>query len=515
MSNDRSWPHPITEYVREWIFDIHSPAFLLVDPDGRVSSRGGALSRYGLNELQEGDPAVEHAYFLEGLLPTGSDRSILSRVETNAGVYADIHLFRVPQGDWVLLLDATEDVAERTQIEQALRQAEERLRHAEKMEALGRLAGGVAHDFNNLLTVILGYSQMMTAAEPAGILHDGARAIAAAAQRAAGMTQHLLSFSRRQLRRMEVVDLNRLTSDMEQMLRRLIGEDIVLTCVLGDGLSCVEADRGQMEQVLVNLAANARDAMATGGRLEVRTANILVDEPFLELHPAFQLRHGPHVSLSVTDTGCGMDEITVAHAFEPFFTSKPVGKGTGLGLSIVYGIIRQTGGDIVLTSKPGQGTCVEVVLPAVAKNPANEPVSVAQSPAGGTETVLVVEDEEGVRNLIRTILVELGYKVMVCSDAAEAMAICEQHAGAIDLLLTDLIMPQMDGGELAGRITALRPETRVLYVSGYAMESFARRGVDLPGILFLEKPFTPEQLARKVREVLALPRGAKQGSQRA
>ena len=511
--NSRNLPPAIAEYVEQVTLDFRSPAFLFVDPEGRVVAQGGALSHYGLQELSTGSRVAEEAYFLEGLLPSDRDRTILSRVETTAGVFADIHLFRVAEGDCVLLLDATEDVAERTQIEQALRETEERLRHAEKMEALGRLAGGVAHDFNNLLTVILGYSQMLVDTALASDSTNAAREINMAAKRAAGMTQHLLSFSRRQVRRIEVVDLNQLISDLERLLQRLIREDVALTTVLDPGLDCVEADRGQMEQILVNLAANARDAMPTGGTIEIRTGKVMVDEAYLRRHSHLQLRCGPHVSLSVADTGCGMDPETMLRAFEPFFTSKPVGQGTGLGLSIVYGIITQTGGDVRLTSEPGVGTRVEILLPAVNSTVTPEPAAEEMRGPRGSETVLVVEDEEGVRNLIRAILSTFGYRVLEYSEASEALAFCEQYPGTIDLLVTDLIMPRMDGRELARRIRIIRRELPVLYVSGYAVEGFANRGANLPGSLFLEKPFTPGRLAAKVREALARRKTMQLGSQ--
>jgi signal transduction histidine kinase len=502
LDKDRAWPPALSSYLEKWIRDYHSPAFLFTDAKGRVISKGGLLSRYGLKDLEEGEPAVERAYFLEGLLPADRDRSILSRVETTAGVFADIHLFREGTGDCVLLLDVSGYVAERTQIEQALRQTEEQLRLADKMEALGRLAGGVAHDFNNLLTVILGYACMLEDAALSGKYQEALREIALAARRATEMTQGLLSFSRRQVRQIEVLDLNELISGLHQLLRRLIGEDVVLTVDLDPALGCVEANRGQIEQILVNLAANARDAMPMGGRLEIRTTSVMVDEAFHRANANSPLRPGPHVRLSVSDNGCGMDAETMARVFEPFFTSKPLGRGTGLGLSIVYGIIAQTGGDIKLSSEVGRGTRVDIFLPAAPKTVDPKPPEVEIPVISGTETILLVEDEERVRNLVGAILNGLGYVVLECSGPAEAIARCERYAGELHLLVTDLIMPQMDGSELAGRILSLRPGTRVLYVSGYAVESFARRGMNLPGNVLLEKPFTPALLAKRVREAL-------------
>ncbi len=499
MEEQSTWPPAVAEYIQSWILEQRSPAFLLIDGDGRVVGSGGSLPRYGAEQAETGT-AAELFCCLEGMLPLDGERCVLSRVETAAGVFADIHLFRTPDGDCALLLDATEDVAERTRIEQALRQTEERLRHAEKMEALGRLAGGVAHDFNNLLTVILGYSsQMATDPMSPDELKAAAQEVKQAAERAAVMTSHLLSFSRRQVRRVEVLDLNAVISGVERMVRRLIGEDIRLETKLDPTLGCVEADRGQIEQILVNLAANARDAMPKGGSLTIRTGSVDIDAD----HALSRLRHGRYVSLSVTDTGCGMDAETMSRVFEPFFTRRTSGQGTGLGLSIVYGIVSQSGGEVDLSSEVGRGTCVNVLLPAVAKT-----LPVARSAqegafARGTETILVVEDEDGVRKLIRHVLLRLGYTVLEASAPAMALALCEGHHGPIDLLLTDFLLPEMDGSELAARMRTALPSLRILYVSGYAKESFARRGADLAGSTFLSKPFTPALLAEKVREALS------------
>jgi CheY-like chemotaxis protein len=369
------------------------------------------------------------------------------------------------------------------------------------MEALGRLAGGVAHDFNNLLTVILGYGQLMADTAPSTEFGRAAHEIVMAAKKATDVTQQLLSFSRRQVRHVEVVDLNNLISGVERLLQRLIGEDIAVSAILDRNLACVEADRGQMEQVLVNLAANARDAMPGGGRLEIRTMNVVVDGSFLRKHPSVKLRHGRHAGMTVTDTGCGMDVETCARVFEPFFTSKPAGQGTGLGLSIVYGIVTQAGGDVMVTSAIGKGTRVEVLLPAVEEAAKPELAAAVASRATGTETILVVEDEEGVRNLICAILTDLGYTVLACSEPVSAIQMCKQEQ-RIDLLVTDLILPHIDGTKLAETVTMNRPEMRVLFVSGYAPESFSQRHVKLPGGAFLGKPFTPAMLANKVREAL-------------
>jgi len=315
----REWPDEVVEYLQKSILSMRSPAFLVTDPQVRLLSTGGDLARFGLGDLRTGDSPLREAYFLEGLLPIDGSLPTLCSVETAAGVFADVHLFRISEGDCVLLLDATSEVVERAKIEQALRQTEEQLRQSEKMQALGRLVGGVAHDFNNLLTIILGYSQLLMDAPLETKYHSAASGIKGAAEKAGQMTQHLLSFSRRQTRRLEVLDLNALISKLHPLLRRLIREDIVFRLNADSALAFVEADEGQMEQVLMNLLTNARDAMPGGGLLEVSTANVEVDEDYLSTHPRTTLRPGPHAQLCVQDTGCGMDGETMARAFEPFF----------------------------------------------------------------------------------------------------------------------------------------------------------------------------------------------------
>ena len=474
----------------------------MVSHQGLVVSKGGNLSRYGLEDLHEGAPVTEHAYFLEGILPLDEPVLDLSRVETAAGTFADIHLFHVEEGDCILLLDGSREVAELAETEQALRQAEEHLRQSEKMEALGRLAGGVAHDFNNLLTVILGYAHVLADTLAQEKSASAAREIIQAANRAAAMTRQLLSFSRRQARRVEILDLNDIISQLQDPLHRLIGEDVELTVELDPALGFVEADRGQIEQVLVNLAVNARDAMPKGGTLKIRTANVRIDGPYAD---GRMIQHGSYVSLQVSDNGCGMDAETRTRAFEPFFTSKDTGRGTGLGLSIVYGIVNQSGGEILLDSEVGRGTRFEILLPAVDRGPSAAHDHLPECPACGTETILVVEDEDAVRKLLVSILTRLGYTVLESSDASAALELSRLYLTAIDLVVTDLVMPQMNGPDLAARIVATHPETRVLYVSGYANESFTTRGIALPGDALLPKPFTPSLLAARVREALDRP----------
>jgi two-component system, cell cycle sensor histidine kinase and response regulator CckA len=496
------WPCEVIEHLQKWVLSERSPGFLVTDPQVRLVSTGGDLARFGLGDLRKGESPLEQAYFLEGLLPLDGSISTLCRVETSSGSFADIHLFRITDGDCVLLLDANSEVAERAQIEQALRQTEEQLRQSEKMEALGRLVGGVAHDFNNLLTVILGYSRILMDVPIKAKYRAAASEINRAADKAAEMTGHLLSFSRRQTRRPEVLDLNALISKLHPLLRRLIREDILLKIKGDPALAFVEADAGQMEQVLMNLVTNARDAMPGGGVLEVSTANVEVGEEYLSTHPRTQLRPGLHMQLSVQDSGCGMDSETMARAFEPFFTSKAPGHGTGLGLATVYGIIYQSSGDVVLMSHVGQGTRVEILLPAVEKPLSTAPRDREECLARGRETILLVEDEDSVRRLVREFLTGLGYRVLESAEPEAALALCARHRGSIDLLMTDFIMPQMNGSELAARIIAVHPETHVLYMSGYAQESPSKRGLDLRDSVFLSKPFTPRTLADRVREAL-------------
>jgi two-component system cell cycle sensor histidine kinase/response regulator CckA len=362
--------------------------------------------------------------------------------------------------------------------------------------------GGVAHDFNNLLTVILGYSHLLVDAPLEEKYRTAAAEIKGVAEKAAQMTRHLLSFSRRQSSHVEVLDLNAMISRLHPLLRRLITEDIVLNIKPDPDLNFVEADSGQIEQVIMNLVANARDAMPDGGVLEISTANVEVDEKYLSDHPATRLRLGPHVQVTIQDDGCGMDAETMERAFEPFFTSKEPGQGTGLGLAIVYGIIYQGGGDIFLASCVGDGTRVDILLPAVEKPLPTAHGAGSERLARGSETVLLVEDEDSVRQLVREILMELGYKVLESAEPEAALALCSRHQGKIDLLMTDFVMPRMNGNELAARIVAARPETHVLYMSGYSEESPVKPGLDLKNSVFLSKPFTPDILADRVRKAL-------------
>lgn len=391
------------------------------------------------------------------------------------------------------------DSYRRRQRESLLR---EQLLQSQKMEAVGRLAGGIAHDFNNLLTTILGNVDLLLQTLPAD---DGRRndieEIREAGQSAVSLTRQLLAFSRKQILELVVLDLNAVVRNLNQMLRRLIGEDVEVMMRLDPGLGPVKADPGQIEQVLLNLAVNARDAMPEGGTLTIETTNVELDEQYARTHA--DTAPGRYVMFGVSDTGHGMDEQTQAHLFEPFFTTKEKGKGTGLGLATVYGIVKQSGGNIWVHSEPGHGTTFKVYLPRVegATAPLAEAKPTVELPIA-TETVLIVEDNTGVRALARKILERSGYTVLDAANGAEALAICERHAGAIHLLLTDVVMPGMDGRALAARVARLRPEIMVLYTSGYTDNGIAQHGILDAGTAFLQKPYGLDVLTQKVREVL-------------
>jgi two-component system cell cycle sensor histidine kinase/response regulator CckA len=385
-----------------------------------------------------------------------------------------------------------------------LAETQGQLEQVQKMDAIGRLAGGVAHDFNNLLTVILGRAEMLLRqVKPEDSMHRGIELIQRTAGRAADLTRQLLAFGRKQVLEPVVLDLSAVTMDMKDMLGRLIGEDIALLTTPTPGLGRVKADRGQIEQVIMNLAVNARDAMPQGGRLILETANVDLDDEFVRRHVG--ARTGPHVMLAVSDNGTGIPREIQAHIFEPFFTTKEQGKGTGLGLATVYGIVKQSGGYVQLNSEPDQGTTFRIYLPrledaAIAVDRSARPTA----SASGSETILLVEDEEGVRELARDILRATGYTVLEARNGNEALLISERHQGPLDLLLTDVVMPRMSGRELAERLGPLRPDLSVLYMSGYTDDAVIRHGVFGSGTAFLQKPFTPAALVQRVRESLDL-----------
>jgi signal transduction histidine kinase len=399
------------------------------------------------------------------------------------------------------LRDAQTRVA-RKAAETALRQSEEQLRQVQKIEAMGRLAAGVAHDFNNILTAITGHSELLLRQLDAGDpRRKNAEQIEKAAYRAAGLTRQLLIFSRKQVIEPRVLDLNAVILDIKKMLRRLIGEDIEFCTSLDPAAGHIKADPGQIEQVIMNLAVNARDAMPTGGKLTVATANTALDKNCLKNFP--DMDAGNYVMLAVTDTGTGMSEEVKAHLFEPFFTTKPSGKGTGLGLATCFGIVKQNTGHINVQSELGSGTTFKIYFPQVQS--ALEPLRVRNRPAavaGGNETVLLVEDEPVVRELAVATLREKGYTVVEAVNGEEGLRLARQHDGKIDLVLTDVVMPVMGGKEMADALRSSHPNTRVLFTSGYTEDALGHHGVLRPGILFLPKPYLTATLARKVREVL-------------
>jgi PAS domain S-box-containing protein len=403
--------------------------------------------------------------------------------------------FRDASGEVVGLLGISRDITEHKALE-------EKLRRAQRMEAVGRIAGGVAHDFNNLLTVIMGYSQILAGKlTPGSELYDATTQIGSAVERAAGITRQLLAFSRKQVLSPRVIDLNAVILNLEPMLQRLIGEDIEVVSIRARDLGTVKADPGQVEQVLMNLAINACDAMPNGGRLTLETANVELDEAYAREHKPVE--PGRYVMLAVSDTGLGMSSEVQAHLFEPFYTTKEAGKGTGLGLSTVYGIVKQSGGYIWVYSEPGHGATFKVYLPRV-DQPA-EKLGSDRKPDQvhrGTETLLLVEDDSQLRQLTSAILTHCGYKVLVAAGADEALALCKVNHRNIELLVTDVILPGMNGRQLAEQVERISPKVKVLYISGYTSNVIVQRGILDPGLWFLPKPFSLSALVVKVREVL-------------
>jgi two-component system, cell cycle sensor histidine kinase and response regulator CckA len=416
----------------------------------------------------------------------------------------ELRFVPVPEGICVLSLDVTE--ARRTTA--ALARSEEQFRQAQKMDALGRLASGVAHDFNNLLSVILSYTSLILSdLQPGDPIAGDLQEIKTAGERASDLTRRLLAFSRRQILEPRILDLNEVIANMEKMIRRLIGEDIELKFVADAGLGKAKADPGYLDQVIMNLVVNARDAMPEGGKLTIETQNVELDALYAAAH--LGVTPGAHVMLAVSDTGIGMDKATQQRIFEPFFTTKEKGKGTGLGLSTVFGIVRQSGGSIWVYSEPGHGTTFKVFLPR-SEEQARAPVERVRGDGKvtGSETVLLVEDDDQLRCVAHGILERAGYRVLQAGNGPEALLACQKHGGPIQLLLTDVVMPQMSGRELAERVLFARPGIRVLYMSGYTDDAIIHHRVLAPGVALLQKPITPDALLRRLREVLDAPHGS-------
>jgi len=424
------------------------------------------------------------------------DLGIQSKDGVTLSAESRVNFLRDAEGRPVGILGVTRDTSERKRLEEQLHKAQE-------LEAIGRLSGGVAHDFNNILTAVTGYSDfLLMELGPHDPRRGDLEGIKQATERAARLTQQLLAFGRKQVLQLKVLDLNSVVANMEDMLQRLIGEDIDLATALDPSLGRVKADPGRIEQVIMNLAVNARDAMPQGGKLTIKTMNVVLDDEYAHHH--VEVEPGRHVMLAVSDAGIGMDEEIRSHLFEPFFTTKEDGKGTGLGLSTVYGIVKQSNGHISVHSEPERGTTFEIYLPRTDEDADQIPQELASvERERGSETILLVEDDDAVRNLVLRILTSSDYTVLEARNGEEAIQVCQQHEGPLHLLLTDVVLPGgMSGLQIAERLAPLHPEARVLYMSGYTDDAIGRHGVLEPGIAFLEKPFAPTTLVRKVRLVL-------------
>jgi two-component system cell cycle sensor histidine kinase/response regulator CckA len=425
-------------------------------------------------------------------------KGLLTRFRTSSGDIRDANVSAelIELDGAPCVLAVTQDITDAKRLENQLRQAQ-------RMGAVGRMAGGIAHDFNNILTVIMGYSELVL--HRLGPTHPLAKSLGEikhAAERAASLTRQLLAFSRQQVLYPRVLDLNAVVNNLNQMLHRLIGEDIVLSFQPGDHLGNIKADLGQIEQVLMNLVVNARDAMSKGGTIAISTCNVELDEAYLDSH--FSIRLGRYILLSVSDTGCGMDDKTLSHMFEPFFTTKGPGQGTGLGLSTVYGIVKQSNGYIWVYSEVEKGTTFKLYFPLHEEGgAAPQEWSAKVGAAGGTETILVVEDDDSLRKLTATLLESTGYRVLEADDGEAAIRVVRDSTETIDLLLTDVLMPVMSGMDLSVRLRELRPSLKVLLMSGYAGDLIARHRGSEPDIALIEKPFTRRGLLSKIRLVLS------------
>jgi len=487
---------------RDWITLFVNPAFARMFGYRHADELVGLDTRGWLSLDDRARLENDRAARLRGE-PLPSQYELQATRADGTQIWVEIQVTEIVWAGEPAIQSTVLDITERKRAEQALRQSEAQLRQVQKMEAVGQLAGGVAHDFNNLLTVITGRTELLLLRLAATDPHRrDVELVRKTADRAASLTQQLLAFSRKQMLQPRVLDLNGVVAGMAQMLKPLIGETIELDSLLAPVLGRVKADPAQIEQIILNLAVNARDAMPHGGRLTIETANVDLDDAFVETHPG--ATGGPHAMLSVRDTGTGMSPDVQAHLFEPFFTTKGVGKGTGLGLATVYGIVKQHGGYIRIESEPGVGTVVRIYLARVAPvpDPATEPAADAPA-AAGSGTVLVVEDEGELRALATEVLGIAGYSVLSAASPNVALEIARQHAGPIHLLLTDVVMPEMSGRDLADRLVQARPGLKILYMSGYTDDAIVHHGVLDPGTVLLQKPFTPDKLTRMVGDLLA------------
>lgn len=488
-----------------WVYDLETLSFLAVNE--AAAHHYGYSRREFLNmTIKDIRPLEDVPALLDNVSKVDSTMEVAGawRHQKRDGSVIDVEITSYPlsfSGRRAELVLAS-DITERKRAAEALLQVEEQLRQSQKMEAVGKLAGGVAHDFNNLLTIINGHTDLsLRRLKPEDPLYSKFGAIREAGERAAALTRQLLAFSRKQILQPKVLDLNHVIFEMNKMLQRLIGEDIDLLVGLMPDLGKVKADPSQIEQVLMNLSVNARDAMPRGGKLTIETANVYLNEEYANRH--LSISPGQYVMLAVSDTGCGMDAQIQRRIFDPFFTTKELGKGTGLGLATVYGIVKQSGGTIWVYSEVGLGTTFKIYLPCV-EMPSEvfKPKAAQTELKVGTETVLLVEDEEMVRNMTREILQESGYRVLEAKHGQEALLVAEQHHGPIHLMLSDVVMPQISGRQLAEQLAPRRKEMKVLYMSGYTDDAIVHHGVLDEGVAFIEKPFTPHALTYKVREVL-------------
>jgi two-component system, cell cycle sensor histidine kinase and response regulator CckA len=477
-----------------WVFDPETLRFLAVN-EAAVHHYGYSRSEFAEMTLANIRALEDRPGFREVVLGPADEKQTSRHLRKDGSVITvEIKAHDLAFENLRARIALVTDVTER-------RLLEEQLRQAQKMEAVGRLAGGIAHDFNNVLSVILSYSDLLLSdLKPGEPIRDDIEEIRRAATRAADLTRHLLMFSRQQVVEPKVLDLNEVLTSMDKMLQRILGADVSLVLSRNQPLGRVRIDRGSIEQVIMNLVVNARDAMPYGGRLSLETADVTLDEKYARTHHG--VVPGPYVMLTVTDTGTGMDKATQARIFEPFFTTKELGRGTGLGLSTVFGIVQQGGGSIWVESEPGEGTTFEIYLPRVDASKDSVRPAPPLTMLRGSETVLLVEDEDQVRAVARGILSRSGYRVLEARNAGEALLQAEAHVGPIHLLLTDVVMPHVSGPDLAKRLVTLQPTMKILFMSGYVDDGVLRRSVVQALTAYVQKPITPEALTSKVREVL-------------